>query len=124
MGGAVVDDPEHAGRGAVGLHRHHLIDQAVERGDTGLGLAASPWHATANVPGDQILKSTPALVVAPDQTGLAWARRNQATPTGLNAGLLIGRDDLIGGGERQSLPDSLIEVEDARALNSNWGSPG
>ena len=38
---AVVDDPEDAPRRAIGLLRHDLLDQAVERRDAGRGLAAA-----------------------------------------------------------------------------------
>lgn len=30
VGGAVVDDPEHPGRGGIGLAGHHLPDETVE----------------------------------------------------------------------------------------------
>ena len=41
VGGAVVDDPEHAASGPIGFLTHDLCDQAIEGSAAGLGFAAA-----------------------------------------------------------------------------------
>ena len=51
---AVVDDPEHAPRVAIGRTRHDLLDQAVEWGDPGGGLAAAKEPGLMHIQGGQV----------------------------------------------------------------------
>ena len=64
VGGAVVDDPEDAPGGGVGLLGHHLPDEPVERFDLALGLGASGHprassSPTADVERGQVGESAP-----------------------------------------------------------------
>src|SRR5215467_5907261 len=92
---AVVHDPEDARRRAVGLHGHNLVDQPGEGVDAGLGLAAAPGDAAANIPGAQVLESAAAFVVALDATRLARPGCHLPATSCLYGGLLVGRDDLV-----------------------------
>src|SRR5712691_6348987 len=62
MVGAVVDDPEDAARGGVGLLGHDLPDEPIERLDPALGFAAPDHAAASHVPGVQVAERAHALV--------------------------------------------------------------
>jgi hypothetical protein len=63
--GAVVDDPEHAWRGGVGLLGHDLPDEPVKRRDAAFGLGAAHDLAAPHVPGVQVADraATPILML-------------------------------------------------------------
>ena len=96
MRGAVVDDPEdRAGRG-VGLAGHDLLDEAAERLDPGLGLAAVEEVGVVDVPGGQVGERAAALVLELDQRRPTGAGRHGlvAAAERLQLGLLVGADDV------------------------------
>lgn len=75
MATAVVDDPEHAFGGGVGLDRHDLIDEAAEWLDACSGLAAAEDLGLAAIPGRQVRKGTSALVFMFNPCGSSGAGR-------------------------------------------------
>jgi len=126
--GAVVDDPEHAPRGGVGLLRHHLPDEPVEGLDAALGLGATEDLAAAHVPGGQVGERPAALVgvLDPLAAGDAGARRQRLMdpPPRLDRGLLVSRDDEVAGVKQVALEASLVEVEDRAGLVGEVGIGG
>ena len=99
--GAVVDDHEHALRLAVGLDRHELLDQRVERDDPVLGGAAIEQLRAAGVPSGEVAERTASFVLVLDalpalDAGGGWQCRVLAVP-GLDRGLLIAADDVVAG---------------------------
>ena len=119
VGGAVVDDPEDAARGGVGLLGHHLADEPVEGGD------AAPWLRAAEHPGtpapppadvkrSQIGERALALVAVfdpePARAGGGWERLVDPPPR-LDRRLLVRADHEVAGVEELALPASLVEIE-------------
>src|SRR6266498_3868481 len=67
VGGAVVDDPEDAARGGVGLLGHHPPDESIEGDDPAAGFRAAEdarasAAAAADVEGGQVGERPSALV--------------------------------------------------------------
>jgi hypothetical protein len=52
VGGAVVHDPEDAAGVAVGPLGHHLLDEAIKRGDAGPGLTAAEQFGVVDIFGE------------------------------------------------------------------------
>jgi hypothetical protein len=61
MTAPVVDYPEHAFCGSVGLNRHDLIDEAVEGFDASGSFAAAEDFGLPAIPGRQVRQGPPAL---------------------------------------------------------------
>ena len=118
--GSVVDDQEHAARRRVGLGRHDLLDQRVERVVADLGLAAANQAALRVVDVDrgEIGQRPPASVLVLDQARPAAAGNDErVTPEQrLQLGLLVGTDDVVAGMQPPALPAALIQIEHAAGL--------
>jgi len=71
VSGTIVDDPEHAPSAVVGLGGHDLLDEAPERHDRGLLLAAADQPAVEDVPGGEVAQRAAAVVVVLDALGAA-----------------------------------------------------
>jgi len=123
MGRAVINDPEHPAGLAVGLLAHDLIDEAVERSAAGLGFAAPEQLGAMDVPGCQIGPGASPFVFMLDVDRMARPRRQRGmlASARLDAGLLVGAQDIVVWSEGKSLPTALIEIEDAAGLG---GEPG
>ena len=74
VGGAVVNDPEHAAGGGVGLFGHHLPNEPVKRFDPALGLRAPEHAAAAHVPGSQVGERPATLIGVLDSLATSEAR--------------------------------------------------
>src|SRR4051794_16889079 len=111
--GAVVDDPEHAWRGRVGLLGHDLPDEPVERGDAALGLAAAHDLAAAHIPRVQVGDRAFAPVLVLDALpATASRRRAWVDPLArLDRGLGVGADDAVAGLQQLAFPAAGVEVE-------------
>src|SRR6266542_1090515 len=111
--GAVVDDPEDAPRGGVGLLGHHLPDEPVKRLDSALGLAASDHAAMADIPGIEVAKRAHPLVLVLDQLAAARAGRGvRVDPRSrLDRGFRVGADHHVSGLEQLALPAALVEIK-------------
>jgi hypothetical protein len=112
--GAVVDDPEHARGGGVGLFGHDLVHEAVERGDPALGFAAAHDPSAPHVPCIEVAQRAHPLVLVLDElTATRCRRRARVDPRpGLDRGLGIGADDAVAGLKQLALPATLIQIED------------
>ena len=124
--GAVVDDQEDALGAAVGVLRHELLDERVERHDPVLGGAAVEDLGAPCVPGGEVAECALALVLVLDLLAGAGPRR----PAGgdplacLDRGLLVGADDVVAGMEALSLPGAGVEVEDRAGARRRAGRGG
>ena len=75
--GAVVENPEHAARGAVRRLAHHVGDEAVKGRDPGGTLAAAEELGPMHVERRQVGPSAPAGVLMLDPRDPAWSRRRR-----------------------------------------------
>jgi hypothetical protein len=110
---AVVDDPEDGLGRRVGLAGHDLLNEAAERLDPGLGLAAPEQAGVVNVPGGQVCQRAAALVFELDQRrspGTGWDRRVAARER-LQLGLLVGADDVFAGVQQPALKAPGVQIE-------------
>ena len=123
MRGAVVDDPEDAPSVAVGRLLHDLVDEALERGDAGLGFAAAEQLGTMDIAGGEVGLGGEGFVFVLDVGGLAGfgGRCGMPALTRLDGGFLVGRDDAIGLVQGSTQPSAVIEVEDATGLVGEVG---
>jgi len=120
---AIVDNPEYAPRGAVGLLAHDLSDQTFEGGDAGLALAAAEQLGAMDIPGRDIGPSTGATVFVlnvnrPPRSG---RQRGMFASARLDAGLLVGAEHIIARSQGFVLPPALVEVQDAAGLGGEGG---
>jgi hypothetical protein len=126
--GAVVDDPEDALGGGIGLLGHHLSDEPVERLDPCLGLRASEDSAAAHVPGGQVGERSAPLVGVLDPLPArdvgGWRQRPMDPPPRLDRGLLVGADHILAGVQQPALEASLVEVEHPAGLVGEVGIGG
>jgi len=126
--GAVVDDHEHALGLAVGLDRHELLNERVERDDpVGRGAAIEQLRAPG-IPGGEVAQRVLAFVLvldalaAPDR-GCGGQRGVLASPR-LDRGLLITADDVVAGMQQFAFPAATVEVEDTAGLDGELGIAG
>jgi hypothetical protein len=115
---AVVDDPEHLPRRAVGLGTHHLLDEPAERLDAGLGLDAVKQTGVMDVPRGEVGRRAAAAVLELDQRRATRRGRDRrvAASERLQLGLLIGADDEVAGVQQLALEPARIEVQDHAGL--------
>ncbi len=111
--GAVVDDPEHAAGGAVGLFGHHLPHQPVECSDPARAFGASHHSAAAHVPGVEVGDGAEPLVLVLDQLTTARSGRGAGMdpPAGLDRRFRVRADHTIAGLQQLALPAARIQVE-------------
>src|ERR1700681_802117 len=111
MGGAIVDDPEYAASGAVGLLRHDLGNKAVERSDTGLGLASAKQLGAMDIPGGQIGPGTCTRVfmLDIDRPSGSGGQSGVLAPSCLDASLFVGGIDEVTFSEGFASPAPSVE---------------
>src|SRR5215208_489535 len=110
---AVVHYPEHPLGGGVGLLSHHLIDQPTEGLNAVLRFPAPEELRPMHVPGCQVSQRpfSFVLVLHAHKPSLVGRQGQLAAMASLNGGLLVGRDDVLLGTERLTLPLTLVEVQ-------------
>jgi hypothetical protein len=123
---AVVHNPEQAGSGTIRFLRQDLVYQPPKRLDA--GRRRTPTHnvSPAHLPGGQILQRTPALVLMLDAGRSAWrgGPGRMAAVARLNAGLLVGPEDVVLGAEGLALPSARIQVQNRSGLLRKAGISG
>ena len=115
MGRAVVHYPEDAAGLVVRRLVHNLGDELIERVDAASPCATSKQLETVNIQsGDVGPGSTPRVFMfhLHGQTGLGW-HSLMASPSGLNTGFLIGRQNELVILQRTSLPNSFVQIQNA-----------
>jgi hypothetical protein len=112
---AIIHHPEHSVGRAIRLGRHHLIDQPAERIDSGPLLAPAQNLSTSDVPRRQVLQGSASLVLVLDahRSPRGGRQRRVTADPGLDAGLLVGADDVVPAAQRLAFPGAGIEVEDS-----------
>jgi hypothetical protein len=115
---AVVEDPEHALGGRVGLAAHDLLDEPLKRVDPGLGLAAAQQPGVMDVRGGQVGQRPAAAELELDQRRATRAGRDGvvAARERLQLGLLIGADHELARMQPPTLKPPGVEVEPAAGL--------
>ncbi len=118
VGGAVVDDPEHAPGARVGLGGHDLLDEPAERRDPGLLFAAADQPAAVNIPGGEVAQRPAAVVVVLDALRAPRRRRGGRVVAlaGLDLGLLISADHQVARVQQLAFPATFVEVEHRAGL--------
>ena len=115
MGRTVVHNPEDAPRRGIRWLAHHISDEAIKGGDPVFLLTTTEESGTMNVKSSKISPSATACVFM-----LHFHRRTRlggvggmATPSLMDTGFLICRQNNFIVLERTSLPHSFIEIQDA-----------
>ena len=118
MARPVVHNPKDPAGGTLRLLAHDLGDQTVKRLDTGFLLAAPEDFGAPYVPGRQISPSSfPLILVLHLLRALRDRRQGSVpSPTGLDAGLLVGTQNGVARRQRSAFPQPLVEVENSSGL--------
>jgi hypothetical protein len=118
MARPVVHNPKDLAGETVRLLAHDLGDQTIKGLDTGFLLAAPEDFGAPYVPGRQISPSAfPLILVLHILRAMRDRRQGSVpSPTGLNAGLLVGAQNGVARRERSAFPQSLVEVENSSGL--------
>ena len=103
--------------------RHDLLDEAAERLDPGLGLAAPEDPGVMDVPGRQVGQRAAALVLELDQRRAARRGRDRLVPARqrLQLGLLVGADHVLARMQPPPLKAPGVEVEHSPGLGLEVG---
>src|SRR5262245_3264999 len=120
---AVVHDPKQPFTGPIWFLRPHLLDQPAKGCNTGRPFTPAHDVPPADIPGGQILQGPPALVFVLDigRAARGWRQGGMATAAGLNAGLLVGTEDVVLGPQGLALPPARIEVQNRAGLVGEVG---
>src|SRR5271169_280448 len=123
--GSVVDHPEHPLRRTIGPLGHHLADEPFEGADPGLVLGAAEDLSPMNIPCSQVGPGSSAPVFMFDTHGLARSSGGEGmlAAARLNAGFLVGTDDVVLRPQSLAFPHSLVEIEDTTRLVGEVGIP-
>src|SRR6266571_1201811 len=109
----IVHDPKQSFAGTVWFLRQHLLDQSAKGGYAGLRFTPAQYIPPTYIPGSQILQGTAALVLVFDIGRSAHCKRQGrvAADAGLDAGLLVGAEDVVLGAKALALPSAGIQVQ-------------
>ena len=129
MRGPVVHDPEDAASRPIGGLTHDLGDQALKGRDAGGEFAAAKHFRAVHVPGRQICPCSRPFVLVLHEHGPArrGRQRGMDAPARLNAGLLVGAQDVFTSAHGVPLPPSFVEIQDAASFGGKvpiaWKDP-
>jgi hypothetical protein len=121
--GAVVDDPEDTLGTAIWSLRHDLIHQPIEGGDAVTLFASAEDPGAVNVPGSQVGPGAAPRVFVFDVHRLlgTWGQGVMLAQAGLDAGLLVGGDQVVLGAQGSAVPVPLIQVQNPTGLGGEVG---
>src|SRR5215813_6520939 len=120
---AVVYHPKQPFPRPIGFLCQHLLDQLAKGFNTRPRFTPAHDISPAYVPGGQILQGPLALVFV-FNIGRAARRGRQggmATAAGLDAGFLVGAEDVVLGPQGFALPQARIEVQNRASLVNEVG---
>ena len=111
-------DPENAASGVVRRLAHDLLDQTLEGRDAGGCFAATEHFGSVHIQRSQVRPGATACVLVLHTHRLAGlgGQARMDTQAGLDAGLLVGRDDELVVAQRLPLPAPLVQVQDPPGL--------
>src|SRR5712692_10414141 len=97
----------------VGFLLHDVLDEPIERGNPVPRLAPAKQARPVDIPRRQVRPGTAPTILVLDVQRPARRdrRRGMAALTGLNAGLLVGRDHIVARPQRAALPLPGIEIQ-------------
>jgi len=123
---AIVHDPKQPFTRPLGFLRQPLLDQAAKGFHTGCQFTPAHDIPPANVPGSQILPGSTTLgcVLELGRSARCGRQRGMATAAGLDAGLLLGAEDVVLGPQGYALPQARLEVQHRAGLVGDVGSTG
>src|SRR2546423_5035677 len=123
MGRAIVDDPKQPFTRPIGFLSQHLLDQPAKGCNTSRQLTPAHDISPADVPGSQILQGSSALVFVLDigRSARRGRQRGRATAAGLEAGLLVGTENVVLGPQEFALPQARIKVQNRASLVGKMG---
>ncbi len=121
--GSVVDNPEHATGVAVRGLGHHLGHQSLKRFDARRALTPAEQRGAVHVQRGEIGPGPSPRVLVFNPAGLTRPRRRRGVEAdaGLDARVLVGRDDTVIRRERAALVATGIEIEHAAGLHGEIG---
>src|SRR5439155_2766591 len=120
---AVVHDPKQPCTRPRGFLSQHLLDQPAKGFNPGRRFTPPYDIPPADVPGGQILQGTTALIFV-FGIGRSFRRGRQgrmAPAAGLDAGLLIGAEDVVLRPQGLALPPARIEVQNRAGFVNEVG---
>src|SRR5260370_20118378 len=114
MSRAVVHNPKDAASGPVGLLVHDFADEAIHRSNSSLYFTAAEDVGAMDLASCQVGPSALAKVLVLDANGTVGSGRQGGLfpAAGLNAGLFVGRDDVVVSAQRSAFPDAFVQIED------------
>src|SRR5438093_13135836 len=117
---SIVHDPKQSFAGTEWFIAQHLLDQSAKGGYAGLRFTPAQYIPPTYIPGSQILQGTAALVLVFDRGRSAhgWRQGRVAADAGLDAGLLVGAEDVVLGAKALALPSARIQVQNGAGLLS------
>ena len=91
-----------------------------------LTIYATDYPGSVNVPGSQIVQGTSTLIFVFNVGRTTLGRRQRAVVanSGLNAGLLVSRQNEFVRAERPAAPETLVKVENRSSLLNKLGITG
>ncbi len=122
----VVDDPKDTSGVVVGRASHDLLNKTIKGCDTGSCFAAAKDTGTMHVESCDVGPGSATTILMFDahralrRSGQGW----MLAPPGLDAGLLVGRDDKLISFEGFPFPGALIQIQDSVGLDGEGGVPG
>jgi len=122
----IINDPEDSICGSIGLLAHHLFDKPVKGCDARLRLTPAEDAGTVHIPGSQIIQGASTFILVFNVGGTALARRQCAVlaHTGLNAGLLVSRQNEFVWAQRLAAPEAFVKVENRTGFLNELGITG
>lgn len=126
MGRAIVHDPKDLPSIVVGRSRHHLLDESVKRFNAIARFTAAKDSGAVDIQGRNIGPGTATEILVFHMHGSPWSAslRGLLAAAGLNAGLLIGRDNEFIVLERFVLPLAGVEIQDAPSFGGEFWIAG
>jgi hypothetical protein len=114
VGRTVIHDPKDTTSRFVRLLAHDFADEAIDGSDSALDFAATEDFCAMNIPSSQVGPGAFAKVLMLYVHGtMGGGRHGWLFPApGLDAGLLIGGNDVVVSAQWNAVPDAFVQVED------------
>jgi len=118
MGGTVVEYPKDTLGSAIGGLSHHVFDESIKAGNAIAGLAPTKELCPVHIHGSNIGPGPAACVLMLDFHHRVRLRgiSEMLAASGLNAGFFIGAQNKVFFGKGLSIPEAMIQVQDAARL--------
>jgi len=120
---AIVHDPKQPFAGTVRFLRQHLVDQSAKGYHASRRFTPTYHVPPAHIPCGQIWQGAAALVFVFDigRSARCGGQGGMAADAGLDAGLLVGTEDVVLGAKALALPSAGIQVQNRSGLLGEVG---